>query len=127
MKEGAILSWKEVSQIHKTRHGIYQKNGRLISLLTDLGQINLCYPDRYVDSDNVIFYTGAGRRGNQKLDRFNQALLSMIGSNTSVPLFCKLKTNQWKFLGFWKVESGEYVFDEKQNRMIWRFKLKKTS
>jgi hypothetical protein len=30
---GDIFSWSEVSEIHKMRHGIYQQNERLISLL----------------------------------------------------------------------------------------------
>ncbi|MCS6873619.1 MAG: hypothetical protein N2Z23_01985 [Pyrinomonadaceae bacterium] len=126
MKEGEILTWTEVSQIHKTRNGIYQKNGRLVSLLTDFGRINSCYPDRF-ETDGVIIYTGAGRRGNQKLDCFNRALLDAIESAHRVPLFCKLRVGQWKFLGFWRVASSEYVFDESQNRMIWRFRLEKAS
>ena len=37
---GDIFSWDDVGKIHKTRNGIYQRDGRLISLLTDFGRIN---------------------------------------------------------------------------------------
>jgi hypothetical protein len=122
---GKIFSWSEVSDIHKTRHGIYQKNGRLISLLTDFGKINPCYPDFHGTSENTIFYTGAGRRGDQKLDVWNKSLLDAIESRSPVPLFNKLKVGQWQFLGFWRVSEGKYIFDEKTDRMIWKFKLER--
>ena len=110
-------------EIHKTRHGICQRNERLISLLTDFGQINQCYPDFHGDSADIIFYTGAGRRGDQKLDSFNRALFNAIESEHAVPLFNKQSIGRWEFLGFWKVVEGEYIYDEAQKRMIWKFKL----
>lgn len=124
--EGDVFPWTVVSEIHKSRNGIYQKNGRLISLLTDFGKINLCYPDFHGETHETIFYTGAGRRGNQKLDSKNQALLDAVRSRHSVPLFCKLKVNQWQFMGYWRAVDGQYVFDESQDRMIWKFTLQKS-
>jgi len=121
---GRIFSWDEVSEIHRTRHGIYQRNGRLISLLTDFGRINPCYPDLHGATPETIFYTGAGRRGDQKLDAFNRALFNAIESAHEVALFNKLKVGRWEFLGFWRVTKGEYVFDDAQNRMIWKFTLR---
>jgi hypothetical protein len=122
---GDILSWQEVSDVHKIRNGVYQRNGRLISLLTDFGKINPCYPDFHGDTADTIFYTGAGRRGDQKLDSFNQALLNAIGHGHSVPLFNKLAAGKWEFTGYWKVADGKYIFDENQNRMIWKFTLRR--
>jgi hypothetical protein len=122
-KIGDIFSWNEVSEIHKIRNGIYQRGGRLVSLLTDFGKINPCYPDIHGDSQDTIFYTGAGRRGDQKLDSFNQALFNAIESRHHVPLFNKLGVGRWQFLGFWRATEGKYVFDEKQKRMIWKFRL----
>ena len=121
-----ILSWTEVSEIHKTRNGIYQRGGRLISLLTDFGKINPCYPDSHGDTQNTIFYTGAGRRGDQKLDSFNRAMFDAIETKDAVPLFNKLAVGRWQFLGFWYVTEGEYIFDESQKRMIWNFKMVKS-
>ena len=121
-----IISWTEVSEIHKTRNGIYQRGGRLISLLTDFGRINPCYPDFQVNAQNTIFYTGAGRRGDQKLDSFNRAMFDAIETEHAVPLFNKLAVGRWKFLGFWHVTEGEYIFDETQKRMIWKFKIVKS-
>ena len=115
---GKIFSWDAVSEIHRTRHGIYQKNGKLISLLTDFGKINLCYPDFHGDTTDTIFYTGAGRRGDQKLDVWNKSLLDAIETGDAVPLFNKLKVGRWQFLGFWCVAEGNYIFDEKTDRMI---------
>ena len=65
---GRIFTWSEVGAKHRVRHGIYQRKGELISLLTDFGRINPCYPDFHGESNNVIHYTGNGRRGDQKLD-----------------------------------------------------------
>ena len=122
---GDVFSWSEVSEIHRTRHGIYQKNGRVVSLLTDFGKINRCYPDFHGDTNNTIFYTGAGRRGDQQLDSFNRAMFNAIESKHAVPLFNKLAIGRWEFLGFWRVTEGKYVFDEAQNRMIWKLTLEK--
>jgi hypothetical protein len=120
---GMIFSWNEVSEIHKVRNGIYQRGGRLISLLTDFGKINPCYPDYTGETADTIFYTGAGRRGDQKLDSFNRAVFNAIKSSRKVPLFNKLSVGRWEFLGFWKITEGKYIFDETQNRMIWLFTL----
>lgn len=126
MPIGKIFTWSEVSEIHLTRHGIYQQNERLISLLTDFGKINACYPDFSGEDENTIFYTGAGRRGDQKLDVFNRAMFAAIETKHSVPLFNKLAVGQWQFLGFWRVTKGKYIFDEKAERMIWQFVIKRT-
>ena len=83
---GKIFSWDAVSEIHKIRNGIYQRKGKLVSLLTDFGKINPCYPDFHGATPDTIFYTGAGRRGDQKLDSFNRAMFNAIESNHSVPL-----------------------------------------
>jgi hypothetical protein len=122
---GWILSWNEVSEIHKIRNGIYQRNGQVISLLTDFGLINRCYPDITGETADTIFYTGAGRRGDQKLDSFNQAMFNAVNSGHKVPLFNKLAIGRWEFLGFWSVSEGKYIFDEVQDRMIWKFTLQK--
>lgn len=124
-KIGDVFSWNEISEIHRIRNGIYQKNGRLISLLTDFGKINPCYPDYHGNTENTIFYTGAGRRGDQKLDAPNQALFNAIEAKHAVPLFNKLKVGAWQFLGFWRVTHGEYIFDDAQNRMVWKFRLER--
>ncbi len=125
-KDGDVFTWNEVSEIHRTRHGIYQKNGQIISLLTDFGRINPCYPDFHGETTDTIFYTGAGRRGDQKLDSFNRAMLNAIETKHAVPLFNKLKVGRWEFLGFWTVEEGKYIYDETAKRMIWKFKLAKS-
>lgn len=122
---GTILGWGEVGEIHRVRNGIYQKNEKLISLLTDFGKINPCYPDFAGENKNEIFYTGAGRRGDQKLDASNRALLNAVESGHRVPLFNKLSVGRWQFLGFWQVLEGRYIFDEKNERMIWQFRLKR--
>ena len=122
---GRIFSWDAVAEIHKIRNGIYQRKGKLISLLTDFGKINPCYPDFHGATTDTIFYTGAGRRGDQKLDSFNRAMFNAIESKHSVPLFNKLAVGRWQFTGFWRVIEGKYIFDEAQNRMIWKFTLER--
>ena len=122
-----ILTWTEVSEIHKSRNGIYQSRGRLVSLLTDFGRINPCYPDFHGDSTDVIHYTGSGRRGDQKLDSANRAMLDAIKSGHAVPLFNKLGVNRWEFLGEWLVVAGDYVRDESRDRMVWKFTLQRTA
>lgn len=122
---GDIFSWSEVSAIHRVRNGICHRNGHLVSLLTDFGRINPCYPDYHGESTDVIHYTGSGRHGDQKLDPANRALFNAITSGHSVPLFNKLSVGRWQFTGYWSVTEGEYVFDEKQNRMLWKFTLRR--
>jgi hypothetical protein len=122
-RPGYILSWGDVSKIHKIRNGIYQRNGRLVSLLTDFGRINPCYPDFLAETGEVIYYTGSGRRGDQKLDASNRALFDAIESGHAVPLFSKLSVGRWEFVGLVKVTAGEYVYDESRDRMVWRFTL----
>lgn len=126
IKIGDILSWDSVSEIHKVRNGIYQKDGKLISLLTDLGQINPCYPDFQNETADQIFYTGAGRRGDQKLDIWNQSMIEAVKSKIEVPLFCKLSVGKWRFMGLWKVLEANYIFDEINKRMVWKFTLQKS-
>ena len=121
-----IYSWNEINRIHRVRHGIYQRNGKVISLLTDFGVINQCYPDARGATQNTIFYTGAGRRGDQRLDSFNQAMFNAIESKHAVPLFNNLAVGRWTFLGFWKITEGKYVYDEAQKRMIWKFTLERS-
>lgn len=125
LSPGDILSWSEVLRVHKIRNGIYQRNGRVISLLTDFGRINPCYPDFHGDSTDIIHYTGAGRRGDQKLDPFNRAMKNAIETGHSVPLFNKLSAGRWEFLGLWAVVDCVYIFDENQSRMVWKFTLQK--
>jgi hypothetical protein len=122
---GTVFTWSEVSEIHKIRNGIYQRYGRLISLLTDFGRINPCYPDYHGDTTDIIHYTGSGRRGDQKLDAANRALLDAAESKVAVPLFNKLAVGRWEFTGFWRIRDGSYVFDEERDRMVWRFTLER--
>ena len=120
-----LLTWAEVNRIHRIRNGVYQRKGRLISLLTDFGRINPCYPDRQNESEDTIYYTGEGRRGDQHLSPGNRALLAAIESGHAVPLFNKLATGRWQHMGFWRVVHGQHLFDERENRMLWLFTLKK--
>lgn len=111
--------------MHRIRNGIYQRNGRLISLLTDFGRINPCYPDVHGSSTDTIYYTGSGRHGDQKLDAANRALFDAIETKRSVPLFNKLAVNRWEYTGLWRVTNGKYIFEDRQERMIWQFTLER--
>lgn len=124
---GDVFTWSEVFEIHRVRNGIYQRAGKLVSLLTDFGKINPCYPDYSGENGDTIFYTGAGRRGDQKLDSFNRAMFAAIETKHAVPLFNKLAVGRWEFFGFWLIAEGKYIFDEVQNRMIWKFTLKRVN
>ena len=112
LKAGDILTWNDVSEIHKVRNGIYQRHEKLISLLTDFGKLTPCYTDFTGETSDTIFYTGSGRRGDQKLDAANRALINAIETKVCVPLFCKLKVGCWEFLGIWQVKNAEYIFGE---------------
>lgn len=120
-----ILSWEEVSRTHRVRNGVYQRDGRLVSLLTDFGRINPCYPDRIGDTEDTILYTGNGRRGDQHLNPGNRALLAAIESGHSVPLFNKLAVGRWQHMGFWRVKEARQFFDDKEDRMLWQFTLRR--
>lgn len=124
---GRVFAWDDVSEVHRAQNGIYQSRGRLVSLLTDFGKINPCYPDAHGDDTSTINYTGSGRRGDQKLDVRNRALIAAAKTQAAVPLFNKLAVNRWQFLGFWTVSEPRYEFNEEQNRMLWKFTLTKRS
>jgi hypothetical protein len=114
-----ILSWAEVNLTHRVRNGVYRRGGRLVSLLTDFGRINPCYPDTQSEDSDTISYTGAGRRGDQQLTPANRALLDAIA------LFNKLATGRWQHMGLWRVTAAAHRFDEQERRMLWRFTLEK--
>lgn len=119
-----ILSWEEVNRTHRIRNGVYQRGGRLVSLLTDFGRINPCYPDTLASaSGDRIFYTGEGRHGDQHLSPGNRALLAAIETGHSVPLFNKLAVGRWQHMGFWRVTRAAHRFDKHENRMLWQFTL----
>ena len=124
---GLVFTWDEVARVHQVRNGIYQRNDRLISLLTDFGRINPCYPDVHGETPDTILYTGSGRRGDQKLDAQNRALFDAVDSEISVPLFNKLAAGKWEFLGYWRVLAAKYIFEENQGRMVWKFTLQRES
>jgi hypothetical protein len=120
---GKVYTWSEVATIHRSRNGIFQSRGRLVSLLTDFGRINPCYPDFHGNSNDVIHYTGSGRRGDQRIDAANRALIDAAGTSLSVPLFNKLGVNRWEYLGRFRVLDSAYVKDEDRERMVWKFRL----
>ncbi len=122
-----VLTWEEVNRTHRVRNGVYHRGGRLVSLLTDFGRINPCYPDALSDDGGSIFYTGEGRRGDQHLSPGNRALLAAVESGHAVPLFNKLGTGRWQLAGHWRVAAAEHRFDEREQRMLWRFTLKRVA
>ena len=124
IEKGDVIGWSSVNKIHRSRNGIYQKRGRLVSLLTDLGRISPWYPDYKTAEDTLILYTGSGRRGDQKRDLCNRSLIDATRSKEPVPLFCKLDVNRWQYLGYWIVADAQYVHQPDQKRMIWQFSLK---
>jgi hypothetical protein len=125
LKPGDVLTWAEVSRLHRVRNGIYHRDGRVVSLLTDFGRINPCYPDFHGETPDVVHYTGSGRRGDQKLDPANRALHQAIKTRHPVPLFNKLAPNQWQYLGHFQITDSTYVRDEGRDRMVWRFELRR--
>ncbi|HEV2911930.1 MAG TPA: hypothetical protein VGX92_01325 [Pyrinomonadaceae bacterium] len=121
----SLLSWEEVNRTHRIQSGVYQRGGRLISLLTDFGRINPCYPDRQDEAGETIYYTGDGRRGDQYLNPGNRALLAAIESGHAVPLFNKLAVGRWQHMGYWRVTDGRQRYDEVEKRMLWIFTLRR--
>jgi hypothetical protein len=123
-----ILTWAEVQRTHRIRNGVYQRDGRLVSLLTDFGRINACYPDAHADATGrTIHYTGAGRRGDQHLTPANRALLAAIESGHAVPLFNKLAPGRWQHMGYWRVTDAAHRYDPQEDRMLWQFTLEKVT
>ena len=122
-----VLTWAEVNRTHRIRNGVYQREGRLVSLLTDFGRLNPCYPDEAAPDGETVYYTGEGRCGDQHLSPGNRALLSAIESGHAVPLFNKLGVGRWQHTGFWRVVEASHRFDERERRMLWRFTLKRVS
>ena len=84
------------------------------------------YPDFHGETLNTVHYTGSGRRGDQKLDLANRAMIDAIGSGIEVPLFNKHGVNRWEFLGNWSVKDARYIYDETSERMVWKFRLERS-
>lgn len=124
--DAPVLTWEEVSRTHRVRNGVYHRGERLVSLLTDFGRINPCYPDALSADGESIVYTGEGRHGDQHLSPGNRALLAAIESGHAVPLFNKLGSGRWQLTGHWRIASAEHRFDETEARMLWRFTLKRS-
>jgi hypothetical protein len=124
-EDSPALTWEEVSRTHRVRNGVYHRGGRLVSLLTDFGRLNPCYPDALSADGESIVYTGEGRHGDQHLSPGNRALLAAVESGHAVPLFNKLGVGRWQLTGRWRVASAEHRFDEAERRMLWRFTLKR--
>jgi hypothetical protein len=122
---GGVLTREEVNRTHRVRHGVYQRGGRLVSLLTDFGRINLCYPDEAAADGRTVIYAGEGRRGDQHLSPGNRALLAAVESGHAVPLFNKLSAGRWQHTGFWRVEAAARRFDAPEGRLLWRFRLRR--
>jgi len=120
-----FLTWEEVGRTHPVRNGVYQRGGRLVSLLTDFGLINPCYPDDLSADGRTISYTGEGRHGDQRLSPGNRALLAAVETGHAVPLFNKLAPGRWQLTGFWRVAAAEHRYDEREERMLWRFTLRR--
>ena len=123
-ERGEIYTWAEVNALHRVWIGIYQRNGQLVSLLTDFGKINPCYPDMQGGTAETIIYTGNGRHGDQKLDPQNRALLNAAGTGDGFPLFNKQAANRWEYMGRWEVLTARHEYDDRQERMLWRFVLR---
>jgi len=123
--DAAIITWEEVGRTHRVRNGVYHRAGRLVSLLTDFGRINPCYPDVASEDGETISYTGEGRRGDQHLSPGNRALLDAVESGHAVPLFNKLGVGRWQLTGLWRVAAAEHRYDERERRMLWRFTLRR--
>lgn len=124
--DARFLTWAEVSRTHRVRNGVHHREGRLVSLLTDFGLINPCYPDRHDANDpDTIQYVGAGRRGDQQLTPANRALLDAVRTGHAVPLFNKLAVGRWQHTGHWRVTSARHEYDERERRMLWRFTLER--
>ena len=122
-----ILTWDEVRRTHPIRNGVHHRGGRLVSLLTDFGRINPCYPDVPSPDGRVVSYTGEGRRGDQRLTPGNRALLAAVESGHAVPLFNKLGVGRWQHMGEWRVTDAAHLFDPAERRMLWRFTLRRVS
>ena len=124
--DAPVLTWEEVSRTHRVRNGVYHKGGRLVSLLTDFGRINPCYPDALSEDGETISYTGEGRHGDQHLSPGNRALLAAVESGHAVPLFNKLAPGRWQHMGYWRVTDAAHRYDPQEDRMLWRFTLKRS-
>ncbi len=126
-EDDEILTWAEVYETHRSYRGVYQRGEKLVSLLTDFGKINPCYPDRASADGERITYTGHGRRGDQGLSPENRALLNAIETKHAVPLFCKIAVGRWQHLGAWRVVEARHEYDEDERRMLWRLALQRAT
>ncbi|MEM3788702.1 MAG: YDG/SRA domain-containing protein [Candidatus Bathyarchaeia archaeon] len=140
MKFGDVLSNREISRIFGVcaqrgirYSGSLQEGIKHIVLVTVLHKtpeesLRNPYNDRLVG--DILFYTGEGRVGNQKMEKGNLALKRQMTKGHPIFVFEKKAPGKYMFLGQYSVLSVHVEFQpdiKGQKRKAFLYKLKRVS
>ena len=124
--------WYESKREVRSVYGEYRK-GILIGgivpaiIFNYVGARRVHYGDRLDYRDGSIDYVGEGKRGDQKLNPRNKALVDASESQSRIRVFLDcgdlFKPKRLLFAGLWSVSKCEYSFDEDEQRKVFRFRL----
>ncbi|MEM3765765.1 MAG: YDG/SRA domain-containing protein [Candidatus Bathyarchaeia archaeon] len=139
LKSGDVLSNREISRIFDVcvqrgirYNGSLQKAIKHVVLITVLHKtteesLRNPYNDRL--EDDILFYTGEGRVGNQEMTRGNLALKRQMTEGYPVFVFEKKSPGKYMFLGQYYVLSMHVEIQpdiKGQRRKVFLYKLKRT-
>jgi 5-methylcytosine-specific restriction protein A len=127
IKVGQELSNKDIQKIFKcSPQGGMRKSNQTNTLVLVSDHIKSLYQNRI--EENIIFYTGEGQIGDQKLSKQNKTLLNSKESGVSIHFFEVFEVKKYTYIG--EVELAADAFQEiqldinKNPRNVWMFPLK---
>ncbi len=114
----AFLTWREVLELHGSRHGI-RVTATHASLLLDFGL------SRYVNrrEGQRVHYEGEGKRGDQAPTGGNAGLLECLETRRALRVFERTRPGQWFDRGDHVVVAALYRDAPREQRMIFEFTL----
>ena len=117
----AVLTWREVLELHGSRRGIRVTTTQA-SLLLDFGL------SRYVNRrvGQRIHYEGEGKRGDQTPTGGNAGLLECMENKRPLRVFERTRPGQWYDRGEHRVIAAIYRDAPTEGRMIFEFTLEPT-
>ncbi|MGG3563180.1 YDG/SRA domain-containing protein [Neobacillus rhizosphaerae] len=120
---GDILTFESLKTITNcpTVKGIrYRSGDPNISIITTVGSAGSKASNPYEDrfEEGVLYYTGEGRKGNQKLTSGNLRLYEAEMTKLPIHVFQKLDVDQYVFLGMFQVISHHTEKQPDANNLI---------
>lgn len=127
---GEIITNNNIHRIFNcSTQGGMRRSHRTNTLVLTSDPLKPLYIDEWDDKNKILHYTGAGKRGNQRLDfQQNKTLRESNTNGIDVFLFEQLETNRYIFQGRVKLVEKPYQMKQPdvdgKNRNVWMFPIK---